>query len=813
MGLQSALSTALTGLNAAETTIDVVGNNVANSQTVGFKSSNAIFATQFLQTQSLGSSPTDTRGGTNPRQTGLGTKVAEISPDFTQGTIELSSNPLDLAIQGDGFFIVRGTQDQDYYTRNGQFKTNAANELVTSTGQRVLGYGVENNVIQENSNLQTITIPLGNTSVAQETENVYLQGSLPPSTDPLAPEILLSDVLSDGSFDIPSDLLASDANAVSPPSTTGISLAGAATGGSLTASGTYTYRFTFVDSDGNESTASTALSPVTLGAGEDSIDVTDIPTPLASAGFVYTRVYRTDGTGTGGYSQIVDLDAATIAGLPGGVYTDTAADSVGASIDGALDTGNYSYYITFYNSSNTTESRPTSLVGPISISSTGSGIRLQNIPDPTTAPSGNFDQVRIYRSPSDDSNNFYLLDTLTAPGGGGPFPTSYIDKALDSALDQNSPVNLDGPAANGATLLVDLSRYDGSQYLDNFFEPGTLYFTGSKGGSELGTKQFVIDSSTTVGQLNTFLDESLGIQSGGSIPGNPGVLVVNGQIRVTGNNGGQNSLDIDSSAFSLVPDSTGVARSINLEFGSVSEATGQSAVTNFIVYDSLGAPINVRLTAVLESTTSSTQTYRWFADSSDNAPATGSGSDIAVGTGTITFTSDGSVDLLAGGGNTVTVFRNDSPANPVLTFDLDFSELSGLAHDTASLAATRQDGSPPGVLTSFIVTESGTIRGVFSNGVSQDLGQVVLAKFSNNGGLEQLGDNLFAEGVNSGVAVVSTPGSGGLGTITAGAVELSNTDIGQNLIDLILASTQYRGGTRVITAAQELLDELLALRR
>ena len=87
MGLASALSTALTGLTAAETTIDVVGNNVANSNTVAFKSSEAVFSSQFLQTQGLGSAPTADRGGTNPRQIGLGTKVAEITPDFTQGTI------------------------------------------------------------------------------------------------------------------------------------------------------------------------------------------------------------------------------------------------------------------------------------------------------------------------------------------------------------------------------------------------------------------------------------------------------------------------------------------------------------------------------------------------------------------------------------------------------------------------------------------------------------------------------------------------------------------------------------------------------
>src|SRR5688572_29863749 len=173
MGLASALTTALTGMTAAETQIDVVGNNLANSQTVGFKSSDAVFATQFLQTQSLGSAPTEGSGGTNPRQTGLGTRVAEITPDFTQGTIEISSNASDLAIQGDGFFIVEDSLGERLYTRNGIFKTNADNELVNITGQRVLGYGVDDSFEIQQTTLVPVTIPLGSAAVAQATQNVF----------------------------------------------------------------------------------------------------------------------------------------------------------------------------------------------------------------------------------------------------------------------------------------------------------------------------------------------------------------------------------------------------------------------------------------------------------------------------------------------------------------------------------------------------------------------------------------------------------------------------------------------------------------
>ena len=230
MGLASALSTALTGLAAAETTIDVVGNNVANSNTVGFKASTATFATQFLQTQSLGSQPTANRGGTNPRQTGLGTQVADITPDFTQGTIETSANSSDLAIQGDGFFIVQGSQGEQLYTRNGQFKTNSLNELVTITGNRLLGHVADDNFEIQTTNLQAIAIPLGQASVAEATQNVILAGKLTSAGEVAdTPSIIESVVLSDGTLEVPTNT--TTILNVAAPDVTGTTLSGAATGG------------------------------------------------------------------------------------------------------------------------------------------------------------------------------------------------------------------------------------------------------------------------------------------------------------------------------------------------------------------------------------------------------------------------------------------------------------------------------------------------------------------------------------------------------------------------------------------------------
>ena len=312
----------------------------------------------------------------------------------------------------------------------------------------------------------------------------------------------------------------------------------------------------------------------------------------------------------------------------------------------------------------------------------------------------------------------------------------------------------------------------------------------------------------------------MGIQSAASdpvfpIPGDMGTgmnipaggLVDGGRIILTGNNGVDNAIDIGLSGMLL--DTGTSTENVNLPWGVLQEAVGESAVTDFLVYDSLGIPIRVRLTAVMEERNSTSTTYRWFADSPDNDPTTGT--EIAVGTGRITF--DGEGNLIAVSESTVSVERRNVASASPLEFDLDFSNISGLAAERSSLAVSRQDGSGPGVLTSFIVGEDGVIAGVFSNGVTRDLGQIRLARFSNPSGLEQKGENLYAEGVNSGLPVEGDPGQQGTGSIVSGAVELSNTDIGSNLIDLILASTMYRGNTRVITTAQEMIDELLSLRR
>ncbi len=812
MGLASALSTALTGLTAAETTIDVVGNNLANSNTVGFKASEASFATQFLQTRSLGAAPTDNTGGTNPRQTGLGTMVADITPNFNQGTIEISSSPTDLAIQGKGFFIVQGTSGENLFTRNGIFKMNSDNEMVTITGNRLLGYTVDENFEIQSTTLEPITIPLGAAAVAEATENVYMEGTLSPTGDIAdTSEIIQTQVLGDAAWDAPDTAGAGTTGVQSAVPAGSTTPAPGAPAGGLNPAGTYTYRIVFangpIGSDfDTESAPSVTTAPLTL-AGATSIDLANIPTD-PGGDYTTRRIYRTDASGAGDWMFVAEIpDNVTTA------YNDTTADAaLGAALDVTTATGNYSYYVTFATApggpGNGDESRPAPVLGPVNVAN--GRAQLRDLPIPA-AP---YDYIRIYRNLATDENSFHFVEEIDTPTISG----GWTDRYVDADISGNPPINLDGPPINYNTLLTNLLRRDGANYL-NVFELGTLEFTGRKGGRSLEMKEFEITATSTVQDLLTFMEDAMGIQrppgpdASNPIPSDsvtgwpPGGRIDGSQITLVSNTGDPNAIDIGLSGMQLVTASG--QENVNMPFSSSQTAVGEGAVADFIAYDTLGIPISVRITAALESRTSTTTVYRWYADSPDNDPT--SGVEIAVGTGLITF--DGEGNYVSSTEETVSIDRRSVASQSPLEFELDFTQISGLSTDDSWIAVSRQDGSAPGVLTSFIVGEDGGVRGVFSNGITRDLGQLILARFGNPAGLEQRGQNLYAAGVNSGLPVQGIPGSQGIGEIIAGATELSNTDIGSNLIDLILASTMYRGNTRVITTSQQMLDELLSIRR
>lgn len=177
------LFTASSGLRAHQQFLDVVGNNLANVNTTGFKASRLSFSDQFSQTLRAHTLPTGSIGGTNPIQVGNGVKVAATDTIFTQGSLEQTGNSLDLAIQGNGFFVVNDGQ-QDVYTRVGAFSIDADSRLVdTSTGFRVqrvgvLGEGSPTQPAFQTSGQSDIIVPQTQTLPGRQTTSIEFNGNL-----------------------------------------------------------------------------------------------------------------------------------------------------------------------------------------------------------------------------------------------------------------------------------------------------------------------------------------------------------------------------------------------------------------------------------------------------------------------------------------------------------------------------------------------------------------------------------------------------------------------------------------------------------
>lgn len=177
---------AISGLRTHRTMLDVVGNNIANVNTSGFKGSSVVFQDILSQTiQGAGAgAPTADIGGTNPSQIGLGVAVGRVSTNFAQGALQRTDRDMDFAIRGDGFFTVENAGEQ-LFTRAGSLSLDASGRLVTATGGIVQGWSADPlGNIDTNTPIGNISVPVGDLIPPTPTTDVTLNGNL-PTGDPV----------------------------------------------------------------------------------------------------------------------------------------------------------------------------------------------------------------------------------------------------------------------------------------------------------------------------------------------------------------------------------------------------------------------------------------------------------------------------------------------------------------------------------------------------------------------------------------------------------------------------------------------------
>ncbi len=174
----------LSGLNASDTALATISNNLANLNTTGYKDTNVNFQDMFYQL--LGNN-----GSGDQLQVGAGTSVSSIETNFSGGSVQDTGVSTDVAITGNGFFIVQDGNNT-YYTRAGDFTQNSSGYLVTSNGYEVMGYPATNGVVNTSGALEPIQLPMGMVSAPSATQNISLQANLTPMQRWVAPMIRTS---------------------------------------------------------------------------------------------------------------------------------------------------------------------------------------------------------------------------------------------------------------------------------------------------------------------------------------------------------------------------------------------------------------------------------------------------------------------------------------------------------------------------------------------------------------------------------------------------------------------------------------------
>jgi len=436
--------------------------------------------------------------------------------------------------------------------------------------------------------------------------------------------------------------------------------------------------------------------------------------------------------------------------------------------------------------------------------------------------------ARVQVFPADVVGNIAIgtLSDLVIPLGTASqaIPTSQV--VMDGRLDGGAsiasaagvvatqPLTVAGGAT--AVAMTPLSNLVNDAGLPLFAQGDELRITASRGGISIPEATFIVgQTGDTVGDFSAFLVEVLGINTDPATGGSPGVVVSDGldpdgapagSLVITSNLGEANDLSLDVTSVRNPTNPVGSPFIFTRLVEPVGGGVGTT--TSFAVFDSLGNSVDVRLRLALESKSSSGTTWRFYAESIGDTRLS-----PVLGTGTMSFDAGG--QFLGATGTDITVQRTDTGAADPLTFTLDFTGLTGLssADGSSEIVMADQNGAPAGILTNYSIDADGIVRGAYSNQLTQVLGQIALATFTNTEGLVSLSENVFVPGVNSGAPNVVAPRTGIAGAVVSGALEQSNVEIAREFINLISASTGISSASRVVRAADDLLQELLLLAR
>lgn len=837
----------VSGLQAHQVAMDVEGNNISNVNTTGFKYSRADFGTMFSQTVKIATAPTDGRGGSNPLQIGLGVSVSSTTRIHSQGSVQTTDKNTDVAINGDGFFMVSDDGGlTNYLTRSGDFKLDAYGNFVNNAGFVVQGWNInwDDQTIDSSRTPQNIFIDPGMHIPAAKSTEVAIKANLNSglnigtssrnlyALDSVHGWNTKTQRAEDENDTGTTQFYTTSKNAVE------VTEKGVDAGSLFNANGqglnlregqgiwvSYADAKFTTDKPANVNVFdpnnhtnqngsifwgdkdNTVNLDITLnGVNIQNANIRSLDEAIA---YINTFTAPTDTRDGTGVKAVKKADGSGI-------------EFVNDNADGTTD--NMKNINLTVNQANTAGERHTITwnAGNNNFTAASAKNGANSVWIPTAANvNGNAESIQIITAHKYVySSNPVDIGPMYNPDGGPQFQPGVGNNAPTDPASLNYWNAIQGSLKNS-----DARTFRTTEDLRELLQRDARYGVDYDGD---GSKTYDADDINQAVKVVVTENGNFAISNANetsTIPANAGA----GNTQVTTN---PKNMSFNITAYSnkqgTVSTNDAFAKIFKafdgvLTVGGQIKESEQLKLSAFSagleIYDSLGSKHTLEVQFVKQSTTQDGGN-EWQMIIRVPEPAeintTGEGpTNIIVGTAR--FNNDGS---LASYTPKTINFSPNNGAAPNQQIKLSFGTSGsndGLVSSNSASTLTGQatDGYTSGNLKpdAIRVDDKGNILGEFTNGKTFAVAKIAMASVANNSGLEEIGGNLFKVTANSGAIVVGEAGTGGRGEMKTAALEMSNVDLSRSLTELIIIQRGYQANSKTISTSDQMLQTLIQLKQ
>ncbi|EJJ4852372.1 flagellar hook protein FlgE [Campylobacter jejuni] len=856
--MMRSLWSGVSGLQAHQVAMDVEGNNISNVNTTGFKYSRADFGTMFSQTVKIATAPTDGRGGSNPLQIGLGVSVSSTTRIHSQGSVQTTDKNTDVAINGDGFFMVSDDGGLTrYLTRSGDFKLDAYGNFVNNAGFVVQGWNInwDTQSIDSSRTPQNIFIDPGMHIPAAQSTEVAIKANLNSGLNigtASRPLYSLDSVhgfnqktgeTKDENDTGTTQFYTTSKNAVE------VTEKGVDAGSLFNANGqglnlrdgqgiwvsyadakysTNQLGFNAFDpnlhqnqtaafwGNGNQKTRldivinGVVIQNDTIGSIDEAIAYINTFTAPTDArqGTGVRAVKNADGSGIDFVNDNADGTTDNMKNIDLVVNANnTAGEAWTATWNAATNTFNQYTQIQQNNASLWT--------------ATGGQAGTQN-----NLTGGRSAQIITAHKYIYSSSPQTLPPMYNPDGGFNYIPGTNAQPPAWNGTDAATigSQNYYNAVMNGSLLNTNIRTFHTTEDLRELLQRDARYGVDYDGSGKFAAAdvnenvKVVVNSSGafSLTNVNKTSNSPTLTAPGGQGPLNFGPHNMNFNITAyTDERGTVSTNDAFTKIFKGLDGSFPAGNQVKQ-----SELLKLSAFSAGLeIYDSLGSKHTLEVQFVKQSTTQDGGN-EWQMIIRVPEPAeintTGEGPNNII-VGTARFNNDGSLSNY----NPRTInFSPNNGAAPNQQIKLSFGTSGsndGLVSSNSASTLTGQatDGYTSGNLKpdAIRVDDKGNILGEFTNGKTFAVAKMAMASVANNSGLEEIGGNLFKVTANSGAIVVGEAGTGGRGEMKTSALEMSNVDLSRSLTELIIIQRGYQANSKTISTSDQMLQTLIQLKQ